>query len=253
MLVRAAVVLLIALNLGVALWWALRPPPSPPAPPQQSAGVPRLQLLAEASAQARETAALAAGLSPGDTAPLTEAAEEGAPTAAVADPAQRPARADADADADAAAGDTCHRFGPFADDGALERARAALQPQVRRLRDREVSGTPSGWRVLMPPQGDRAAAQETIARLTAAGFHDHFILGGDEANAIALGRFRSADAARRHTAALQAAGFAARAEPVGAPTRRWLDVAAAAGFDAAAARRAAGDAPMQPLDCAELR
>ena len=47
---RALLVLLVMLNLGVALWWLLRPaPPTPPAQ-AQPAGVPRLQLLEERAA-----------------------------------------------------------------------------------------------------------------------------------------------------------------------------------------------------------
>ena len=60
MFARATVVLLIALNLGVGLWWLLRPEAAPRMPPEPPAGVPRLQLLAEATPQVRATAAQAA-------------------------------------------------------------------------------------------------------------------------------------------------------------------------------------------------
>ena len=60
MFARATVVLLIALNLGVGLWWLLRPDPAPHPAPEPPVGVPRLQLLAEATPQVRGTAAQAA-------------------------------------------------------------------------------------------------------------------------------------------------------------------------------------------------
>lgn len=48
MIIRAAIVLLLVLNLGVAAWWVLHDEPPPPATPQPS-GVPRLQLLDEST------------------------------------------------------------------------------------------------------------------------------------------------------------------------------------------------------------
>ncbi|MDO7961073.1 SPOR domain-containing protein [Xanthomonas euvesicatoria] len=45
MYVRALIVVLIVLNAGVALWWALQPPPAPPPAPRQPPGVARLELL----------------------------------------------------------------------------------------------------------------------------------------------------------------------------------------------------------------
>ncbi|UXA54872.1 SPOR domain-containing protein [Xanthomonas prunicola] len=45
MYVRALIVVLIVLNAGVALWWAVQPPPAPPPAPPQPTGVARLELL----------------------------------------------------------------------------------------------------------------------------------------------------------------------------------------------------------------
>ncbi|MBO9719484.1 SPOR domain-containing protein [Xanthomonas phaseoli] len=45
MYVRALIVVLIVLNAGVALWWALQPSPAPPPAPLQPTGVARLELL----------------------------------------------------------------------------------------------------------------------------------------------------------------------------------------------------------------
>ena len=75
MIIRAAIVLLIVLNLGVAAWWMLHDAP-PPATVAQPSGVPRLQLLDE-SAQAA-----------GDGVPARQAA----PAAAAASPVAAGAR-----------------------------------------------------------------------------------------------------------------------------------------------------------------
>ena len=112
-----------------------------------------------------------------------------------------------------------------------------------------------GWRVQVPPQASPEAAQAMAQRIAAAGFSDLLVVrDGAEANAIALGRFDAQDAASRHAAALVAAGFPARAEPLGDPRRTtWLDIVAAAGFDAAAAQATAAAPQRRSLDCAQLR
>ena len=91
-------------------------------------------------------------------------------------------------------------------------------------------------------------------RIAAAGFSDYLVLHeGADANAIALGRYAGEGAARDRVSALVAAGFPARAEPLvdGVPTT-WLDIAAAAGFDAARAQAAASATRREPLDCTRL-
>ncbi|WP_149194675.1 SPOR domain-containing protein [Luteimonas suaedae] len=252
MLLRASIVLLLALNLGVALWWALRAPPAPDAAPEHPAGVPRLQLLSEATPQARATAASADAADPQPETALAEAGEADAGQTGTT-----PAPVDA-AGEDAATAPAqparCLALGPFADADALATARARLQPQVLHLRPREVVEAPRGWRVMLPPLADRDAAQATVQKLVAAGFNDHFIIAaGEEANAIALGRFSGEAAARRHSANLRAAGFGAQAEPLGgADIRHWLDVAVADGFDVAAARTETGAARADTVDCAGL-
>jgi hypothetical protein len=225
MLPRALIVLLLVLNVGVATWWATRqPPPSPVlAPPP---GVARLQLLAEAPRRAAPA--------PATTPPVA--------TAKAIAPAQiAPAQ--------------CFSFGPFSD-AAAATARARLQPMVTRVVARgQPASSARGWRVQMPPLASPEAAQAMAQRIAAAGFSDFLVVhDGAEANAIALGRYGGEDSARRRAAALVAAGFDARAEPLGdAPGETWLDVVAATGFNAAAAQ-AAVDAPQRrPLDCARLK
>ncbi len=214
MLLRAALVLLLVINLGVAAWWATRAP-APPAPAViEPAGVPRLQLLAEVAAPPR---AVVAAL------PVT------------------PAR--------------CLSFGPYPTPAALRRAHERLQPQVLRAQARAATtGTPSGWQVWLPPQADRAQAQALAARIQAAGFDDLFIVAeGSEAHAIALGRYRDEPTAQRRQAALQAAGFDARRQPLGeVGSEWWLDVAVGADFDAVRAAQDSAAASTPALDCAQL-
>lgn len=257
---RALIVLLAVMNLGVALWWALRPAPEPEPLPEPPAGASRLLLASEADPQALEAAALAA---------QSTAVETGAGGADGAD--ETDALADADPDAEdgsiaaaeqagspsestAATELTCYRLGPWQQQAQVTAARAALQPRVQRIVQREVPVDPSGWRVLLPPLASRDLAQATVARLEASGFNDHFIIGqGAETNAIALGRFTAEERARRHQAALGAAGFNARVEPLGGgEPSLWLDVAALR-LDAEAARTATQAEQASEIGCASLQ
>lgn len=155
---RAAIVLLLVLNAGVAAWWLLHPAPAPAAaiPP---ASAPRLQLLAEAAPVVAPVAARA-------PAPAPKPPARAVPTG-------------------------CN--GP--DAGA------------------------DGWRVYLPKLPGAEAADAMAARIDAAGFSDYLVMrDGEDANAIALGRYSTRDAAQRRTASLQAAGFPARCARIPAST-----------------------------------
>ncbi len=259
------------LNFGVATWWLLRPEPLPPTPWVQPVDVPRLQLLDEASAPGAGAADTGAGVDDTATAIGTATATPGAAdageTGAVAGVVSTAA-----AEAQPGAGDAgpavthataappapspalrCMTFGPFDNAGSVAAARAALQPLgAQRMRVRDVVDSPRGWSVAIAPQPDRAAADVLAARIRAAGFDDLLVVpSGDAANSIALGRYGSEPAARRREASLRTAGFPVQAQPLGdTSTRHWLDVAAGAGFDAAAARRAGAAPRVADLDCA---
>lgn len=218
---RALLVLLVMLNIGIALWWVLRPAAEPSGSWSPPAGVPRLRLLGE---------------------------QEGA----MVDVA-RQVEAESAASAVAGAGLRCVTFGPFDGAGAATGAREALQSLgASHMRVREVPGAPRGWRVLIPPQADRAQADALAARIRQAGFDDLMVMSsGEDANGIALGLYRSESAAGRREANLRAAGFSAQTQGWGdAATTHWLDVAAAPGFDADAARRAASAPRLQEIECA---
>lgn len=231
MFARALFVLLLVLNIGVATWWAVRPPPSPPASKAAPPGVAQLQLVQDARAPTPTVAPAAATVTP---------------EAAVPSPTP--------ADAVGTGALQCFSFGPFSNDQLAVAAQARLQPLTKRIVVRaQRRGTSRGWRVMLPSLPDAAQAAATAERIAAAGFNDYFVVReGTDANSIALGRYGNEATARRRAEALVAAGFAARAEPLGG-TITWLDISVAPGFDAPAAQRLAAASEYRPLDCAALR
>lgn len=238
MTMRALIVLLAVLNLGVTAWWLFRPEPAPVVADAAPPAVARLQLASE---RPDLRPAPAPQIPAPDPAPGDNAAIEPAATEAAIEPA---------------AAERCVRLGPFADAAALDAARTALAPRALRLRPREErEGGGRGWRVYLPAAADRATADATAERLRAAGFSDLLVVAnGAEANSIALGRFTSEARAQAHATALQAAGFAARAEALGdVRTTRWLDLALAADTDPAALQRSVAAARSSRIDCAGLR
>lgn len=237
MLTRALIVLLVVLNLGVALWWIARPDPAPSALPPQPQGVARLQLATEVPAAPAPAAAM----------PPAAAQVAAAATTPPAAPAAAPVVAEPPAQ--------CFRLGPFANAAAAQAAIAALGARAQRGRTHQATaGKATGYNVFLPPLPDRAAAQAVAQRIAAAGLDDFFVVNeGEQANAIALGRYRNREGAERRLAALKAAGFDAQLAETGAPAAQWwADIAAAPGVDAPQARAAASARESQPLDCAAL-
>lgn len=211
MLIRATIVLLAVLNLGVAAWWLWRPAPVPPAV-EQPPGVPRLVLLEEivpaAAPPAATTptrapsrsAASAADAAGGDAAG-NDAATDDAASAAAQPRAPGPAPATPDTTED--------------DDGEPA-APLAGEP---RCEDAEGTGGTRGWRVYLPPAPDLATAEAIAARIAAAGFSDYLVLrDGANQNGIALGMFSTEAGAQRRSAALRGAGFEARCARIPAST-----------------------------------
>lgn len=230
MLARALIVLLVAINIGVAMWWMLRAEPAAPSAYAQPAGVPRLQLLSEA----KPLAAPPAPVAPSPAAVPPSAAQETQP----------------------AAPNLCFSLGPFATAEVLRDAAARVRPQVVLVRMRETAAkAPTGYTVLLPPLASRELAQEAAEKIKAAGFDDYLLINeGDDTNGIALGRYGSQESAQRRQAALRAAGFPAELRPIGAPapSPAWLDIEARAGLDAAKLRADTGAAQSPTLDCARL-
>ncbi|RNF82182.1 SPOR domain-containing protein [Montanilutibacter psychrotolerans] len=255
MLTRALLVLLLVLNLGVATWWLLRGPPPKAAPAPLPVGAQRLQLTSEAAATAIHAAAAAGNGS--DALVEKPAAPTTTATAAVEAPAaETPA---AEAAVPPAPTAQCLSLGPFASTGAVAQAQVQVKPLVERVSVRKQEPSRGrGWRVFQPPSADAAAADAAAQRIAAAGFSDYFVVReGAEANSVALGRYGSEAAARKRADALVAAGIPAQAAPVGgegdATTVYWLDVAAAAGFDAGKAQTLVAATERRQLDCRSLR
>lgn len=230
MLVRALIVLLSLLNLGVVAWWLAHDPLPAKAPLSVPPGVARLQLVQESAP------------------PPAPSMQEPTAADAVATPAA--------ADITAAPAQQCFSFGPFASKEMRATAAAKLRPQVQKLSAREraePSVTARGWRVYLPPLPSLEQAQTIAQRIGAAGFSDFLVVReGAEANSIALGRYGSEDAAKKRADALAAAGFAAQAEAVGeakAASTVWLDVVADAAFDPRRAQAAIAAAQYRKADC----
>ncbi|NIK54021.1 SPOR domain-containing protein [Xanthomonas arboricola] len=89
MYVRALIVVLIVLNAGVALWWALQPAPAAVAAPPQPAGVARLEVLPStvAASPAAPGEASEAGMGPAAAGTAPSDAPAPAPTASPQIPA----------------------------------------------------------------------------------------------------------------------------------------------------------------------
>ena len=235
MILRAAIVLLLMLNLGVAAWWlgGDRLRATPPVNVVET-GQPGLRLVDEPAAAKPVVAPAKPALASTTTTLTPASAEPVAPAAA------------------SVATALCLSFGPFADAAARDAVRLRLQAMSQKLVARDAQARSArGWRVYMPPMATREAAQELVERIKAAGINDWYIIAtGDEANSVALGRYGSEESARRREAQLAAKGFTARAEPLGdTPPQWWLD----ARFASDASRTAlAAIAPSRPLDCARL-
>lgn len=227
MLARALIVLFSVLNLGVVAWWIAHDPPRSPGAVQAPPGVARLQLVAERGASAVAPA-------PAPPAATNEAARM------VASASTTP---------------QCFSFGPFASAETVGAATAKLKPLVRTLTKREQpAASGRGWRVYLPPLPSLEQAQSVAERIGAAGFSDYLVVReGAEANSIALGRYSSEQAAKKHAEALNAAGFAAQAEALDASSvATWLDVVADAAFNPRRAQAAISAAQHRKADCPSM-
>ena len=224
MLLRAAIVMLVMLNLGAAGWWILQPLATTPAS-SPSTRTPSLQLVDEQSAA---TALVPAART---VEPITSAPVATPPVAATA---------------------VCLRFGPFASSSARDAARVRLQqagvdPRPHDSPAREVRG----WKVYLPAQASREAALALAEKIKSAGVADLFVMTqGDDINSIALGRFGSESAAQRRQSELRGKGFPAQVAAIGGiPAQTWLDAQLPQSAHRVDLVRIA---PAQPLDCSTL-
>jgi hypothetical protein len=198
-MLRAILLLLVCMNLGVASWWAFHGEPTLPSLPALDTGTAPLTLLSES-----ERAALT------DSAELNTAPEplDGNPL--------------------------CLSIGPFATPADLRKAMNTLMPRVGRIQFREMAATAvRGYRVFLPAAHSRAQALETARSLAARGLTDYYVVtAGEQQNTVSLGIFRDRNNAQKRREEAVALGYHALLE---ARTERvpqwWVDVAAAEDFD----------------------
>ena len=200
MLLRALLLLLACMNIGVASWWLLHQPAQARPLPANEPGIATLVLHSE-SDRAAETLAPAA--------------------ATIAAPALS---------ADA----VCQSLGPFETAASLRKAMDALLPKVERIQFREVEATAlRGYRVYLPAAADRAQALATARALSAKGIADYYVVtAGDQINTVSLGIFRELENASKRRDEVVALGYNAVVEPRTEPVKQWwIDLAALPGFD----------------------
>lgn len=199
MLPRVLVLLLLVMNVGVGVWWLLRPEHEPRRYAPTEPAVAGLELLSEVEARAV----------------VGELAEAPQPIAPSADA-------------------ICQRIGPFLTQADLRRAVGALTPVVQRIQFRETRALARrGYWVYMPAQASRDAALATARELAARGLRDYYVVtAGDRQNTISLGLFRELSNARQRQADVRAMGFGAelgeRTEEI---PQYWIDIAADPRFD----------------------
>jgi len=217
MLPRVLVILLLAMNIGVAVWWALKPDYEPRRFAPTEPAVAGLELLSEIETR-------------GSVAELAEAPQPMAPS----DDA------------------VCQRIGPFLTQADLRRAIGALTPAVQRIQFRETRTLARrGYWVYMPAQASREAALATARELAARGLRDYYVVtAGDRQNTISLGLFRELANARQRQSDVQSMGFSAelgeRTEDV---PQYWIDLAAEAGFDWRAQMGGYAGVEARRIDC----
>lgn len=201
-MLRALVLLLLALNAGAAAWWAFRPPPVAPAVlPATEPDVPALQLLSEVDGLLAQAPAEAVG-----------------PPEPIASGAPR----------------ECLEIGPFLTQADLRRALGALTPGARRIQYRETTAVVQrGYRVFLPAPASREAALAAARGLFGRGLRDYYVVtAGEDENAISFGLYRSEANARRRLEEVRGFGVEASMEPRSESIPQfWIDLDADEAFD----------------------
>jgi hypothetical protein len=199
MFLRALILLLVCMNLGVAAWWTLHHEVQARPLPATEPGIASLSLYSESN-----------------HAPLPP--PELSATAAPALPADA----------------VCQSLGPFESAASLRQAMDTLLPKVERIQFREVKAEAlHGYRVYLPAASDREQAQATARALSSKGIADYYVVtAGDQSNTISLGIFRDLENATKRRDAVVALGYNAVLEPRTEPVKQWwIDFAAAPGFE----------------------
>lgn len=221
MFLRVLFLLLLALNIGGALWIAFSPPPLAAVVVVADPGVPVLTLLSE-----NETDPIAT------SAELVEAPQ---PSTAIAS-------------------DNCFSLGPFATQSDLRAALNRLTPSVKRTRTRDTRVSQArGYWVFLGGMKSREEALGVARTLSSKGVRDYYVVtAGDQQNTVSLGLFREKANAERRRAEITGMGFEPeliqRTEEM--PVY-WLDYASAPGpeIDWRSRLPAGADLQQQPIPC----
>lgn len=215
-LLRAVLLLLVCMNLGVGAWWAFHRVPVRQPLPALEPGIAGLTLLRES------------------------------------EHAQLPAAAELDAAPDPLEGmTTCLSLGPFETPADLRQAMARLMPHAGRIQFRELPATVlRGYRVYLPAAATRAEALASARALAGKGLRDYYVVtAGSQQNTVSLGLFRDLANANQRQAEVAALGYAAIVEPrTEAVPQWWVDIAAPAGFEWTSVLPAGG-LKAQPVTC----
>lgn len=211
---RALLVVLLALNLGVGAWLLFAPSRVHAPPPAADPGVPELQLLADTRAPPP------------------------APAGAPAPPAA----------------ETCTALGAFTTADGMRAALRALSPHVVRIRYRQKDVTHShGFWVYLPATATREAVLDEARQLGAKGITDYYVVtAGDTQNTISLGMFNDPANAQKRVAQLKELGFSAQIrQRVDTEPAYWIDYAVPAGaaFDWKTWVPERADLAAQAIDC----
>jgi hypothetical protein len=201
MFLRALILLLACMNIGVASWWLLHHEAQARPLPANEPGIATLTLYSESDRTAEP-------LAPAAAATIT------APAVSV--------------------GAVCQSLGPFESAASLRKAMDALLPKVERIQFREVEAMAMhGYRVYLPAAADHAQALATARALSAKGVADYYVVtAGDQINTVSLGLFRELANASKRRDEVVALGYNAVVEPRTEPVKQWwIDLAAAPGFD----------------------
>ncbi len=233
MFARAAVLMLVMMNLAAIGWLWQRAPlaPSPPPaldlPPLRLLGEVEASALSAAGEQAPELSSASANVpmpsaSADDAAPAGEGSDEPAYGAELPESESESGTAQ------------CLSLGPFESQAELRRVMSTLQALVESMQFRELQNEQvRGYRVFLPPAPDRETALAAARELSAQGVRDYYVVTAGEAeNTVSLGLFRDRGNAERRLREVRALGHDARMEErTETRSQWWLDFVAEPEFD----------------------
>lgn len=162
------------------------------------------------------------GLVPPEAAPLVSAIGMGKPLQLLSE-APQPPRGDREERA-APQGPLCPVIGPWSDREGAWRARIQLEAAGLSARIRAVSVLKDrlNW-VYLPSYGSQERALEVLGELQSQGADSFLVKEGEDANAISLGYFSSADSAEGLRVKMRNLGYPARVKETSRPvTEYWL-------------------------------